>query len=161
MSTIKSRPPQRSRSKSRFKQGVYVPENPSKVIGNPNDIVYRSGWEKRFMIHLDRSSYVFKWGSEPFPIFYISPKDNRKHRYYVDFILITLDKEGNKVVTLIEVKPFKETMEPTSKGKKKERYIQEKVTFSVNQAKWAYARAYCKERGWQFAILTEHELGVK
>ena len=160
MSTAKSRPPQRA--KSRFRQGMFKPENPSKVIGNPNDIVYRSGWEKKFMYHLDRSSYILKWGSEPFHINYISPKDNRKHKYYIDFITITKDKKtGENIITLIEVKPYKETLEPTSKGKKKERYLYECMTYAVNQAKWKYARALCKEKGWQFVILTENELGVK
>lgn len=160
MSTAKSRPPRRS--KSRFRQGLFVPENPKKVLGNPNDIVYRSSWEKKFMYHLDRSSYIIKWGSEPFHINYISPKDNKKHKYFVDFITITIDQTTKeKIVTLIEVKPYKETIEPTSRGKKKERYLYESMTYAVNQAKWAYAKAFCKEKGWRFVVLTEFELGVK
>ena len=156
--TLKSRPPKRG---GQYYQGVYIPNNPQKVLNpNPNDLIYRSGWERQFMVYLDNNKFIAKWGSELFPIMYMSPKDNRQHRYYPDFITVTKNEDGKPRVTMIEVKPYKETQEPVAKGKRKARYIKECVTYSVNQAKWEYARAYCRQRGWHFLIMTENELGV-
>ena len=30
----------------------------------------------------------------------------------------------------------------------------------VNQAKWEACREYCKDRGWEFKVFTERELGI-
>lgn len=35
------------------------------------------------------------------------------------------------------------------------------MTWGVNEAKWKAAEEYCKDRGWKFIIMTEHELGIK
>lgn len=32
-------------------QGRYVPENPKKYVGDRNNIIYRSGYEKRFFLY--------------------------------------------------------------------------------------------------------------
>jgi hypothetical protein len=34
------------------------------------------------------------------------------------------------------------------------------VTYAVNDAKWRAATEYCKDRKWQFKILTEKELKI-
>ena len=39
-------------------------------------------------------------------------------------------------------------------------YITEVVTYAINQAKWEAAREYCKDRGWEFMLITEKELKV-
>lgn len=146
-------------SSRRYKQGRYIPVNPQKIIGEVHEIVYRSGWEKQLMIQLDRADHVIRWGSEVFSIPYVSPKDNRPHQYFPDFIAITLDRNGNEVVTIIEVKPQSETRPPNNRGQK---YFKKQcLTYEVNSAKWKYARAFCKSRGWQFIILTEKELGIR
>jgi len=63
---------------------------------------------------------------------------------------------------LIEVKPFKQTQPPTiTESKKKSRkYVNEVMTWGVNSAKWKAAREYCKDRGFEFIIMTENELGL-
>jgi hypothetical protein len=145
---------------SRYKQGYYQCTNPHKYIGDPKKIIYRSSWELKICQKLDHADYVLGWACEaPHPLIYISPKDGLPHRYYPDFIVVTFDKINNKkVVTLIEVKPYKEKFPPSKKGKKKSRYIQECVTYSINQAKWEAARKFCEQKGWQFSIMTEKEI---
>lgn len=142
----------------RYHQGKFKPRNPKKYLGDPNNIEYRSGWERKVMNHFDTASYILAWGSEEVVIPYLSPKDGRYHRYYTDFTIVTRDSQGNKKVTLIEVKPKKETMPPTKRGKKKSRFLKEAVTFEVNQAKWKYARAYCEAKGWDFVVMTEDHI---
>lgn len=143
---------------SRYKQGYYVPTNKSKYIGDVSKIIYRSGWERKVCYKLDHADYVIGWGMEPFPIWYVSPKDGQPHRYFTDFIVVSLDKYGEKQVTLIEVKPYKEQFPPVKRNKKKSRYLTEAITYEVNQAKWAAAKKLCAEKGWAFQVLTEKEI---
>jgi hypothetical protein len=37
-------------------------------------------------------------------------------------------------------------------------YIQEVVTWGINEAKWKYASEFCADRGWTFKVLTEKDL---
>lgn len=144
--------------KGHYYQGRYELVNPEKYLGDPNNVVYRSGWERRLCYKFDHSPEIIAWGCEAVVIKYISPKDGLPHRYFTDFITVALNKEGEKVVTVIEVKPEKEKYPPSSKGKKKARYIKECMNFEINQAKWKYARAYCEKRGWNFVILSEKQI---
>jgi len=114
------------------------------------------------MSKLDEHPDVISWGSEEVVIPYRSPIDGRVHRYFVDFIVTTINKQGIKETTLIEVKPASQTRPPVlTEGKKNKRYIQEVMTWGVNEAKWKAATEYCKDRGWKFQIFTEKELGLK
>jgi hypothetical protein len=36
----------------------------------------------------------------------------------------------------------------------------ESLTYLKNEAKWKAASEYCKDRGWEFKIVTEKELGL-
>jgi hypothetical protein len=38
------------------------------------------------------------------------------------------------------------------------RYLNEVMTWGVNQAKWKAATEYCLDRNWEFKILTEKHL---
>ena len=49
---------------------------------------------------------------------------------------------------------------PVFPGKRTQRYLLESLTFMKNQAKWAAATEYAKDRNWEFKIITEHELGL-
>ena len=40
------------------------------------------------------------------------------------------------------------------------KYVEESMTFIKNQAKWAAATEWAKNRGWEFKIITEYELGI-
>jgi len=142
----------------KYYQGKFKPKNTKKYIGDVNNIEYRSSWELKCMNHFDTASYVYGWNSEGVIIPYISPKDTKYHRYFIDFLIVTKDKNGEKVVTLIEVKPKAQTVPPKSKGKKKSRFLQEAMTFDINIKKWEAAELYCKRRGWNFMIMTEEHI---
>ena len=145
---------------SRYRQGVYKVKNKKKYLGDLDKVVYRSSWELKCMKQFDLSSKILAWSSEEVVIPYISPKDGKYHRYFMDFLIITADKTkpDGKRITLIEVKPKAQTKPPKSQGKKKSRYLQEAMTWEVNRAKWKYAEAYCKKKGWSFLIMTENEI---
>jgi hypothetical protein len=138
--------------------GWFKPKNPKKYKGDPNNIVYRSSWELRVMKWLDEHPSVIWWASEELPILYVSPIDNKVHRYFPDFIVKV--KQAEKETTMIlEIKPYKQTQKPTQKHQTK-KFLQEVVTYAVNQEKWRAADLFCKENGWQFKLLTEKELGL-
>lgn len=107
------------------------------------------------MVKFDLSSEVIAWASEEVIVKYLSPVDNRVHRYFIDFLVVNKDKK----VTLIEVKPYAQTLLPEAKkGKSKARYVSEISTYMVNQAKWAAAEAYCAQKGWTFKVVTEKDI---
>jgi hypothetical protein len=140
----------------KYRQGIFTPKNADKFIGTK--AVYRSGLELKFMRFCDNNPNVLKWSSENVVIPYISPVDGRVHRYFVDnFVII---KEGNQIKKyLVEIKPYKQTMAPTTKYRKREHLLYEQQMYSVNQAKWASAREFCAKKGLEFLILTEKDLG--
>lgn len=140
-------------------KGWFRPKNPKKYKGDANNVIYRSNWELQVMKQLDLNPNVIWWASEELPIPYISPVDNKAHRYFPDFIVRTKRKDGQEQTTIIEVKPYKQTIEPTRKRKTKT-YLAEVVQYAVNIEKWKAAELFCKEHGWKFQILTEKELGI-
>lgn len=152
---------------SKYYQGRFRPKNPSKYMGDPTNIIYRSGWELKLMRFLDEHQDVMKWGSEEVVIPYRSPIDGRYHRYFMDFIVKQRNKEGVMETLLIEVKPKAQTRPPdmskakTPTGRPSRRFLQEVKTWGVNEAKWKAAEEFCKDRGWKFAIFTEDQLGIK
>ena len=142
-------------------KGRFSPRHPEKYKGNPTEIIYRSLWERKLMVYLDENKSIIQWSSEEIAIPYISPIDNRYHRYFPDFYIKAIDKNGNIVEQLLEVKPRKETIEPKKKSRITKQYITEVTTWGKNQAKWKAAEEYCLDRGWQFKLITEKELGIK
>lgn len=112
------------------------------------------------MMWLDDNKSVLQWASEEFFIRYLSPIDNKYHRYFPDFWVKKKNQNGGVDVVVIEIKPLKETKEPVKRKKVTKSYLYEVKTWGVNQAKWEAARAYCKSRGWGFQILTEKELNL-
>lgn len=141
-------------------KGRYRVHNPSKYSGDPTQVVYRSLWELKFMKWCDHSSSVLEWGSEEIIIPYLSPIDQRIHRYFVDFYIKVRDKDGKVQRYLIEIKPSKFTQPPVKPKRITPRFIQEVQSWGVNQSKWKNATEFCENRGWKFMILTEHELGI-
>jgi hypothetical protein len=143
-----------------FHKRLYKPIFPEKYTGDPTNIVMRSSWETRFANWCDRNPSVVKWSSEETIIPYRCPTDERVHRYFVDFKIQIKNKEGLLRTYLVEVKPLKQTMPPVYPGRRTQRYLTESLTFMKNQAKWNAANEYCKDRGWEFKIITENELGL-
>lgn len=140
--------------------GKYRPSYPKKYKGDPTNVIYRSLWERKFMVWCDKNENVLEWGSEEIVIPYISPLDNRVHRYFPDFYVHTRTKTGGTQKFIIEIKPFKQTAPPQKQRRRTKRYITEVTTYAVNDAKWKAATEYCKDRRWQFKILTEKELKI-
>lgn len=128
---------------------------PEKYIGDPRNIVMRSSWETRFALWCDKNPDIVKWSSEETIVPYISPIDNKPHRYFVDFKIQT----RNGKIFLVEIKPAVQTRPPEGSRRTK-RFLTEAQTFLVNQSKWKYAKEYASARGWDFIILTENELGL-
>ena len=119
-------------------KGKYIPKDKSKL--DKKSVIYRSMWERRFMLYCDRSENILKWDSESIHIPYVSPKDERLHNYYPDFYVKYKDVEGNINEKIIEIKP------------------KWQISFSLNRAKWRAARLYCIKHGYEFQVLTEKEL---
>ncbi len=139
--------------------GLFKPRNPQKYNGDPSRIVYRSSWEVRVMKYLDDNPNVIWWASEELHVPYVSPVDQKVHRYFPDFIVRAKIKGNKEITYMLEVKPEAQTKMP-QKRKKTQKYINEAITYAINQEKWRAADLFCKEHGWQFKILTERELGI-
>jgi hypothetical protein len=142
-------------------KGRFKPKNPKKYMGDHTNIIYRSRWELLLMSYLDKHPHVLEWGSEELIIPYRSPIDGRYHRYFPDFLVKRINKNGIKETILIEVKPEYQTVPPQKQSKVTRKYLNEVQTWGVNEAKWKAADEYCKDRGWKFQIMTEKHLGIK
>ena len=140
-------------------KGFYKVKNREKYNGDPDNVVYRSSWELRVLKWLDDNPNVIWFASEELPIPYVSPIDNKVHRYFPDFVVRIKQKNGKEVTVMLEVKPEKQTQKPVQKRKTK-RFLEEAATYAVNQEKWRAADLFCKEHGWQFKLITEKELGL-
>lgn len=138
-------------------KGLFNPVNDNKYRGS-RPIVYRSGLELNFFRWCDRNERVLQWGSESVVIPYISPKDGRMHRYFVDSVLVLKTDDGNKKF-LVEIKPDKQTRPPSTISRKsKKNLLYEQINWAVNSSKWEAAKNWCKKNGFQFVILTEKDL---
>ena len=143
-------------------QGKYIPKKPEKYRGNVQKIIYRSLWERKFMVYCDTSNSIIEWGSEEVIIPYLSPWDGRVHRYFPDFYIKVKQSDGKIKKMIIEVKPKKQCSPPISQPKRKtRRWFNEVKTWGVNEAKWKYATSWCLNNGMEFKILTEDDLGIR
>jgi len=139
-------------------KGKFKPTNPSKYRGDFTGIVYRSLWELRFMKYCDLNINILEWGSEEIALPYLSPLDDKVHRYFPDFYIKVKENDGKIKKYIIEVKPKKQTVEPIPQKKKTKGYIYEVMEYAKNQAKWKAAREFCEDRQWIFKVITEDEL---
>ena len=142
-------------------KGRYTPKNPKKYKGNPYNVIYRSLWERKFMVYCDHSESIIEWGSEEIVIPYKSPWDGRIHRYFPDFYIKIKTNEGTTKKLIVEIKPKKQTKAPKEPERKTKRYLNEVRTWGVNSSKWRYATEWCKDNGMEFKILTEDDLGIR
>ena len=141
-------------------KGKYYPSFPRKYKGDPTNIIYRSLWERKFMVYCDKNQNILEWASEEIAIPYRSPIDNRVHRYFPDFYMKVKEMNGKIKRYVIEVKPAKQTKPPTKPKRQTKGYIREAYEYAKNQAKWKMAKEYCADRQWEFKVVTEKELGV-
>ena len=142
-------------------KGKYYPSYPRKYKGDPTNIIYRSLWERKFMVYCDKNERIREWGSEEIALPYISPVDNRVHRYFPDFYIKVQESTGKIKRYLIEVKPLKQTTKPKKPKIQTKSYLREVYEYAKNQAKWRAATEFCEDRLWEFKVMTEVELGIK
>ena len=142
-------------------KGKYKPSYPKKYKGDPTNIIYRSLWERKFMVYCDNNPNVLEWQSEEFCIPYRSPIDNKVHRYFPDFFIKYKDVSGRTRSSLIEIKPMRQCVPPPKPKRQTKKYLNEAFEYAKNQAKWKAAEDYCADRMWEFKVMTEKELGIK
>lgn len=148
----------------KWKSGKFVPQNPQKYIGDINNIIYRSSWERRFCQYCDINPNIIRWSSEPLGIPYWNPIDKKEHKYFVDYYIQV--KKANDVTEkwLIEVKPENQydinmrPQEPTGNitEKKLRAYNQKLKTWITNRAKFEAATRFAETRGYRFGAINEN-----
>lgn len=141
-------------------KGKYKIKNKDKYIGDANEVVYRSLWERQCFKWCENNPKVKGWNSEEIVIPYVSDVDKRLHRYFVDLLIVMEDDE----VYLVEIKPKKQTIQPPKPKRKTKKYIKEIATYVVNTNKWKAADKFANKKGWKFQIWTEEtlkNLGIK
>jgi hypothetical protein len=134
-------------------KGFFKPKHPEKYKGDPTNIVWRSTWELKYMMQLDHDPLVLEWSSESVVVPYVSPKDNKLHRYFPDFKVKRSDG-----TYIIEIKPLKDMITPINKGQRG--YLKQLMTVAVNKRKFESAKRWCESRQYTFKLLTERELNI-
>ena len=149
------------RPDKQFNGGQYRPVNESKYVGQ-GPIIYRSSWERKYCMYCDRTEDIISWSSEPFSIEYFNPLTKKIHKYYPDFWIKVRKQDGTYAEYLVEIKPKKSTIVPKEPKRKTEqavknyRYAVE--TYVKNLAKARAAKAFAKDRGMKYIILTEDSI---
>ena len=139
----------------------YQIKYPEKYVGDYTNIVVRSSWEKKMFRWCDHNQSVLKWGSEIQAIPYWSQVDNKMRRYFID-LFVQMQKEDGTVENLaIEIKPNSQVEKPVKGRKSTKTYINECLTWTVNQDKWKAAEEWCKQNKFKFVIMDEYALGIK
>lgn len=147
----------------KYYQGTFKPRYPEKYSGS-FPIIFRSSWEFRMMLWLDKNPNIIKWGSESVIVPYADPTrlDRNKrptiHRYFIDFYMIIKDKTGKLTKYYIEVKPYAETIPPVRGRKREKTYMKESVNWTRNNSKWKAASEHARRMNSKFIILTENEI---
>jgi hypothetical protein len=139
-------------------KGKYQPSFPQKYKGDPTNIIYRSLWERKFMVYCDINEKILEWGSEEMFVWYRSPVDSKPHRYFPDFYIKVQESTGQIKKYLIEIKPKRQTTPPPKPKRQTKQYLYEAYEYAKNQAKWKAAEEWCADRLLEFKIITEEDL---
>lgn len=145
--------------KSRFKQGRYTLKNRAKYLGDPDNLIYRSGLERRFYRFFDENPNVLQWGCEEMSINYYNVMDKEKkvHRYFPDAIIRIKNRKGVIETFIIEIKPSTQCVEPKKKRSAK-KYLREMEIWLTNQSKWKAAAQFAAKNKMKFIVLNETHL---
>ena len=136
----------------RFAQGKFAPKNPEKYVGTKTP-TYRSSWEFAFMKFCDESPSIARWASEAVRIPYRNPFTGKHTIYVPDFFIQYKDQKGKNKVEIIEVKPDNQAVKESLGNSRVNQ-----AHYALNQAKWEAARAWCKQKGIFFRIITEKDI---
>jgi len=137
---------------SKFANGFYQILNPDKYVGKkvPH---FRSSWEHSFMRFCDENPSVLQWASEAIHIPYKNPFTNKNTIYVPDFMIVYVNKNGEKFAELIEIKPTKQTtLEAAGKS------MRDQAAAVLNMYKWQAAQAWCQQNGLRFRVVTEQDI---
>jgi len=146
-------------------KGKVLTETLSGYRGRQNVITYRSSWEYKafgMMSKMHNMKAINGWASEETVFKYVSPLDDKEHKYYMD---LTVFKPNGDVV-FIEIKPYQQTQPPNrTRNKRDDVYAREVNTFRVNTAKWKAVEEWCKKHSsphkkFEFVKWTERELKI-
>lgn len=141
--------------RKKYRQGIYSPQHPEKYKGS-TPIIYRSGLELKVMRWFDDNSNIISWGSESVVVPYVSPKDGKVHKYFLDFVF-SIRKNGEIKKYIVEVKPSKQTVAPKPRKNKKS-FMYESMQYAVNTSKWKSAAEWANKNGYKFVIFTEKHI---
>ena len=136
----------------KYAQGKFVVKNKEKYLGN-KDPIYRSSWEFTFMKFCDEHPNIVKWISEGIKIPYRNPFTGKYTVYVPDFFISYIDANGKSHNELIEVKPTNQRS--LKEAKKNQRNAAHAL---LNSAKWEAARAWAKQNGVVFRVVTENDI---
>lgn len=139
-------------AKNKYHQGYFTPVNKQKYVGKL-PCVWRSSWELSCMNFFDKNPNVLNWSSESLKINYMDPTTQKWRTYYPDFTVKYI-KNGIIYTEIIEVKPQSQSYRQFAKSKR------DKEALILNEAKWKYARNWCKNNNMTFRILTEKDIYV-
>jgi hypothetical protein len=146
----------------RYNSGKYKVLNKEKYLGDLENIIYRSSYERAFCVFCDEATNVLKWESEPFAIPYKSQVDGKVHNYFVDFYAKIIDATGVETQYLVEVKPKSRLVRPTypkpATSKRIASFNEQAKEFIRNLSKFAAAKSYALSIGYKYIIVTEDHL---
>lgn len=76
--------------------GKFQPSYPRKYKGDPTNIIYRSLWERRFMVYCDLNENILEWGPKRLPC----PTDLQSIIKFIDTFQTFILRSKNLVVKL-------------------------------------------------------------
>ena len=136
----------------KYANGFYQIVNADKYVGKKVP-QFRSSWEHSFMRFCDENPAVLQWASEAIHIPYKNPFTNRNTIYVPDFMIMYINKNGEKYGELIDIKPTKQTtLEAAGKSPR------DQAAAVLNMYKWQAAQAWCSQNGLRFRVLTENDI---
>jgi hypothetical protein len=135
---------------SRYKQGYIDPNSCKKLFPQlkRDSIIYRSSYEKKFIIWLEQNKHVKYWGSECFSIPYILITDGKMHSYYPDYFV---ELESGEC-WVVEIKPYNQTQKPVNEN------CWAAKEYIKNMCKWKATKEFCESKGYKFKVFTERTI---
>tara|TARA_Y100000310_G_scaffold130469_1_gene129643 strand:+ start:6845 stop:7309 length:465 start_codon:yes stop_codon:yes gene_type:complete len=137
--------------RQKYHQGKYTIKNPQKYSGK-GEPTFRSSWEFTFMNFCDDNPSVVAWASEPCKITYQNPLNGKVTAYVPDFVIVYMDKAGQKKAELVEIKPATQSKPDLARRRT------DKMAVVQNYAKWDAATKWANKRGMRFRVLNEGDI---
>ena len=151
----------KTRPNGRYKAGQINPDSCRKLYESQRSkpIIYRSSYERDFVLWLERSRMVIHWGSECVGIGYTNVQDGKHHTYYPDYIMEVWNDVNNPnagtSTVLVEIKPYSQTKSPDPTLPRDSYAWKEYIR---NMCKWKAALEFAKQNNMQFKIFTERTI---